>query len=116
MKRIFLCVTFLIGFDLFSNLAHTASDEFFKTKSTMLSGGHSGGGAKDDGGRFVAQQLGKPNPGNPDSLVQNLPGAGAVIAANCVYILAKPGGLSRGLITPSIYNDQLLGAKEAKFD
>jgi len=116
MKRIFFCVSFLIGFALLSNLAHAASDEFFKSKSIRLIVGNSVGGAQDDWGRFVAQYLGKHIPGNPDIVVQNMPGAGTVIAANYVYNVAKPDGLTLGLINPAIYNDQLLGAKEVKFD
>src|SRR5215510_3446103 len=116
MKRIFYFVSFLIGFALVSNLAHTASDEFFKSKSIRLIVGNSVGGAQDDWGRFVAQYLGKHIPGNPDIVVQNMPGAGTVIAANYVYNVAKPDGLTLGLINPAIYNDQLLGAKEVKFD
>jgi tripartite-type tricarboxylate transporter receptor subunit TctC len=43
-------------------------------------------------------------------------GAGTIIAANHIYNVAKPDGLTLGLINPSIYMDQLLGAKEVKFD
>src|SRR5215470_6459721 len=116
MKRVFYCVSFLIGFALLSNLAHTASDEFFKSKSIRLIVGNSVGGAQDDWGRFVAQYLGKHIPGGPDIVVQNMPGAGTVIAANYIYNIAKPDGLTLGLVNPAIYVDQLLGAKEVKFD
>jgi tripartite-type tricarboxylate transporter receptor subunit TctC len=43
-------------------------------------------------------------------------GAGTIIAANHIYNVAKPDGLTLGLINPSIYMDQLLVAKEVKFD
>jgi tripartite-type tricarboxylate transporter receptor subunit TctC len=43
-------------------------------------------------------------------------GAGTIIAANHIYNVAKPDGLSIGLVNPAIYVDQLLGAKEVKFD
>ena len=70
----------------------------------------------DDWGRFVAPHLSKHIPGNPDIVVQNMPGAGTVIAANHVYSVAKPDGLTLGLVNPAIYIDQLIGAKEVKFD
>ena len=70
----------------------------------------------DDWGRFVAQYLGKNIPGNPDVVVQNMSGAGTIIAANYIYNIAKPDGLSLGVVNPGIYIDQLLGAKEVKFD
>ena len=116
MKKVFSCVSFLFGFALLSSVAYAAAPEFFKGKTIRLVVGNSVGGAQDDWGRFVAQYLGKHIPGNPDIVVQNMPGAGTVIAANYVYSVAKPDGLTLGLINPAIYIDQLLGAKEVKFD
>ncbi len=60
--------------------------------------GNSAGGAQDDWARFVAQYLGKHIPGNPDILVQNMPGATTAIAANHIYNIAKPDRLTLGLI------------------
>src|SRR5215831_12380157 len=54
--------------------------------------------------------------GNPSIVVQNMPGAGSVIAANYVYGLAKPDGLTIGAINPAIYMDQLVARKEVQFD
>jgi len=42
--------------------------------------------------------LGKHIPGNPDILVQNMPGAPTAIAANHIYNIAKPDRLTLGLI------------------
>jgi len=116
MKKIFFCVSFLFGFPLFSSVTHAASDDFFKGKAIRLVVGTSVGGAMDDWGRFVAQYLGKHIPGSPDIVVQNMPGAGTAIAANYIYNVAKPDGMTLGLVNPAIYIDQLLGAKEVKFD
>jgi len=116
MKKAFSRISFLFGFALLCSVAHAAAPEFFKGKTIRLVVGNSVGGAQDDWGRFVAQYLGKHIPGNPDIVVQNMPGAGTVIAANYVYSVAKPDGLTLGLINPAIYIDQLLGAKEVKFD
>ena len=116
MKKVFSRVSFLFGFALLSSVSYAAAPEFFKGKTIRLVVGNSVGGAQDDWGRFVAQYLGKHIPGNPDIVVQNMPGAGTVIAANYVYSVAKPDGLTLGLINPAIYIDQLLGAKEVKFD
>jgi tripartite-type tricarboxylate transporter receptor subunit TctC len=70
----------------------------------------------DDWARFVARHLGKHIPGNPDIVVQNMPGAGGVTAANYIYSVAKPDGLALGVVNPALYNDQLIGSKEVKFD
>ena len=50
-------------------------------------------------------------------IVQNMPGAGHMIAANYVYNRTKPDGLSLiGTIVPTLYFDQLVGRKEAQYD
>jgi tripartite-type tricarboxylate transporter receptor subunit TctC len=116
MKRTVLCLVSLFGFAHLSHVAHAASDEFFKGKTIKLVVGNSVGGAQDDWGRFLAQHLRRNIPGYPDILVQNMPGAGGVIAANYIYNVAKPDGLSLGFVNPAIYIDQLLGSKEVKFD
>ena len=43
-----------------------------------------------------------------------MPGAGTIIAANHVYNIAKPDGLTLGLVNPAIYIDQLLARQGSK--
>jgi len=116
MKRITWLLSFLFGLAYLSANAHADSHDFFKGKTVRIVVGNSVGGAMDDWARFIALFLGKHIPGNPDVVVQNMPGAASIIAANHVYNVAKPDGLTLGLINPVIYLDQLLGAKEVKYD
>ena len=116
MKRSIFCLFFLFGFALLSSIAHATSHELFKGKAVRLVVGTSVGGAQDLWGRFVAQYLGRHIPGSPDIVVQNMPGAGNIIAANYIFNVAKPDGLTIGLVTPALYLDQLQGAKEVQFD
>jgi tripartite-type tricarboxylate transporter receptor subunit TctC len=116
MKRIILSAFLLSGFAHLSSLAHADSHDFFKGKTVRLVVGTSAGGAQDEWARFLAPHLSRNIPGSPDIVVQNMPGAGTVIAANHMYNLAKPDGLTIGLVNPAIYIDQLIGAKEVKFD
>lgn len=60
--------------------------------------------------------MGKYIPGNPNFIVQNMTGAGSMVAANYVYGVAKPDGLTLGWISPGLYIDQLIGRKEVQFD
>jgi tripartite-type tricarboxylate transporter receptor subunit TctC len=60
--------------------------------------------------------MGKHIQGNPNMIAQNMPGAGSMIAANYIYNVAKPDGLTLGSIGPSLYLDQLIGKKEVHFD
>jgi tripartite-type tricarboxylate transporter receptor subunit TctC len=60
--------------------------------------------------------MGKHIPGNPSIIAQNMPGAGSMIAANHIYNVARPDGLTMGSIGPSLYLDQVVGKKEVQFD
>ena len=106
----------LIGALLLIGPAAVGAQDFFKGKTIRIVVGNSVGGAMDDWARFIALYLGKHIPGTPTVTVQNMPGAAGIIAANYIYNLAKPDGLSVGLINPALYIDQLLGAKEVQFD
>jgi tripartite-type tricarboxylate transporter receptor subunit TctC len=116
MKRIIFCVIFVFGFALLASSADATSHDFFKGKTIRLLVGTSAGGAMDAWGRFIAPHLSRNIPGSPDIVVQNMPGAGTVIAANHVYSVANPDGLTLGLVNPAIYMDQLLATKEVRFD
>jgi tripartite-type tricarboxylate transporter receptor subunit TctC len=93
-----------------------AQDDFYKGKTIRVIIGYSAGGTNDLWARTVARFWGKYIPGNPDFIVQNMPGAGTMIAANYIYGVAKPDGLTAGLIAPALFFNQLGGKKEAKFD
>ena len=95
--------------------AHAQSD-FFKGKQIKIVVGFSAGGIIDLWARLFAIYLGKYIPGNPTLVVQNLPGGGSMIAANQLYNVAKPDGLTVAMLSSGLYFDQLLGAKEVKYD
>ena len=116
MPRCFLAAALLFSAGWMAEIGHASSHEFFKGKTIRLVVGNSVGGAMDEWGRFVAQHLGRHIPGSPQIIVQNMPGAGGVSAANYVYNVAKPDGLTWGVVNPALYTDQLIGSKEVTFD
>jgi tripartite-type tricarboxylate transporter receptor subunit TctC len=89
---------------------------FFQDKTIRIVAGYGAGSVDDAWTRMVARYLGKYIPGNPNIIVQNMPGAGAMIAANHVYKVAKPDGLTLGGLRAGLYFDQLVGKKEVQFD
>src|ERR1051326_8876245 len=94
-----------------------AQNDFYKGKAITVYIGTTPGALYDQWGRILAQHMGKHISGKPDMIVQNMPGAGHMIAANYVYNKTKPDGLSLiGSIVPSLYFDQLIGRKEAQYD
>ena len=93
-----------------------AQSDFYKGKTVTIISGTTAGSQYDTYARLIAQHLGKHVPGNPSFLVQNMPGGGSMIAANYVYGVAKPDGLTIASINPALYFNQLAGRKEVQFD
>ena len=89
---------------------------FYKDKTIRIIVGFTSGGLYDQYARLLARHMGKYIPGNPNIIVQNMPGAGSLTATNYIYSVAKPDGLTLGMPGSGIYLDQLLGRKEATFD
>ena len=117
LKSLLFCSMAIIGFDLARpNDLASQSEADFKGKTIRLIIGTSTGGGVDLYARVVAQFLGKHLPGEPTILPQNMPGASSVVAANYVYNMAKPDGLTLGALQGGAFFDQILGHDTAKFD
>jgi tripartite-type tricarboxylate transporter receptor subunit TctC len=93
-----------------------AQTPFFQGKTITIRVGFTAGGAFDVWARIIAQYMGKYVPGNPTFVVQNMTGGGSMIAANYVYSVAKPDGLTLGIVSPGIYIQQLSGHQEVRFE
>jgi tripartite-type tricarboxylate transporter receptor subunit TctC len=97
--------------------ANTSAEEpYYKGKTITILAGTGAGNVYDLYARLFARHLSKYIPGNPDIIVQNMPGAASMIAANHLYQLSKPDGLTIGAIFPALYFDQLVGRSEVQFD
>jgi tripartite-type tricarboxylate transporter receptor subunit TctC len=94
-----------------------AQAPFYQGKTIRVIAGTPPGNLYDLWTRLIVAHMGKHVPGNPNFIVQNMPGAGHVVAANHLYTVAKPDGLTLiGSIIPSLYLNQLIGRKEIQFD
>jgi tripartite-type tricarboxylate transporter receptor subunit TctC len=101
---------------LWSVGAH-AQAPFYQGKTMRVIVGTPPGNLYDLWARLIVAHMGKHIPGNPEFIVQNMPGAGHVVAANYLYTNVKPDGLTLiGSIIPSLYLNQLLGRSEIQFD
>ena len=81
----------------------------------IIVGGPPGGGF-DTYARMIARVMPKHIPGAPTIIVDNMPGAGMMIAANHVYKVAKPDGLTIGHFTGSQTINQVLNQPGVEFD
>lgn len=93
-----------------------AQEPFYKGKTIRIIVGFTPGGFYDRWARLFAKHMPKYIPGSPEMIVQNMPGAGSLVATNYVYSVAKPDGLTVGMFQYNIYMDQLVGRKEVQFD
>jgi tripartite-type tricarboxylate transporter receptor subunit TctC len=93
-----------------------STDEFYKGKTLRIIVATAAGGGFDTYSRVVARHFGKHLPGNPNIIVQNMPGAGHLIAANHLYRVAKPDGLTVGNFIGGLLLRQVLGQPGIEFD
>ena len=112
--RVFLCSACVIGFCNQSVQAQT--ETFYQNKTIRVIVGFTPGGFYDRWARLIARYMPRYILGNPEMIVQNMPGASSVIAANYVYNVAKADGLTILAPINSLYLDQIVERKEVQFD
>ena len=103
-------------FVLLWNYDLPAQTPYYQGKTIRLVAGTPAGSVYDSYARLMAQFLPRYIPGTPNIIVQNMPGVASMVAANYIYSIAKPDGLTIGAIQPALYFDQLVGRKEVQFD
>jgi len=96
-------------------LSH-AQEPIYRGKTIRLIVGLAPGGGYDLYSRVIARHIGKHIPGNPTVVVDNMTGAGSIIAANYLYKVAKPDGLTIGHILGGLFLQQLLENPAIEFD
>jgi tripartite-type tricarboxylate transporter receptor subunit TctC len=116
LPLIFVTLVFLEPLSPLSREPLFAQANFYQGKTIRVIIGYQPGDNHDQWARFYARFLGRHIPGNPDFVAQNMPGAGSMIAANHVYNLSKPDGLTLGAIGGALFMAQLTGRKEVQFD
>jgi hypothetical protein len=78
--------------------------DFYRGKQIRVIVPSASGGGFDLYARYLARHLGKHVPGNPGIIVQNMPGAGGLAAANHLHTRAAKDGLTIGTLQgPSTY-------------
>src|SRR5438128_947419 len=85
------------------------AEDFYKDKTIRFIVGQAAGGGYDAYTRIVARYMGKQIPGNPSIVVDNMTGAGSLVAANYVYGNTRPDGLTVGNWNSAFVLNQALG-------
>ena len=88
----------------------------YKDKTLTFVVGYSPGGSFDLYARVLARYIGRYLPGNPTRIVENMTGAGGMIAANHLYNRVKPDGLTVGAWASPLVLQHIMGNDAAQFD
>ena len=93
-----------------------AAQTNFAGKTVTVIVGYKPGGGYDATARMLARHLPNHLPGKPTVIVQNMPGGNSIIAANHMYAVAKPDGLTIGTFNRNLPIAQLTKVQGVKFD
>ena len=108
-------IALIAGFALLAAVPQAGLAQYEGKTVTIVVGFKTGGGY-DRTARILARHLPKYLPGKPSVIVQNMPGANSIIAANHVYSVAKPDGLTIGTFNRNLVLAQLTNVSGVKFD
>lgn len=99
---------------LFGFAAPASADsvsDFYKGKRLSIYVGSTTGGGYDSYARHVARHIGRLLPGEPATIVQNMPGGGGLKVANFLYGVAPKDGTAFGTLQRNLLTAPLLEAR-----
>src|SRR5882672_2506583 len=87
--------------------AARAQDDFHKSKTVTLVVGYSAGGGYDQYARLLARHFGRHIPGQPNVVVQNMPGAASLTAVRHLANAAPKDGTAITVFDPGLILESL---------
>src|SRR5258707_10708794 len=91
--------------------------DFYRGKQVQIYVGYGAGGGYDAYARLIARHIGRHIPGQPAVVVQNMPGAGSLRAANYIFNRAPKDGTAVATFGRNMIMLGLLGGNaSAQFD
>ncbi len=92
------------------------ADDFYAGKTIRFIVGFAAGGGYDAYTRNVARYIGRYIPGHPSTVVENMDGAGSVIAVNYTYNKASRDGLTVGIFDSHNVFNNMMGDPSIRID
>ena len=90
--------------------------DFYKGKTITIVVRSGPGGGYDTYGRLIGNHIGKHIPGNPNVIVQNMPGAGGIVAANYLNSQADQDGTVIAIFDRGAAFTQRVGKEGVAYD
>lgn len=113
MLRVLIAAVAVLGL---AGPAFGQGPAFYDGKTVRIIVGLAAGGGFDTYARLLGRHLGRHIPGKPAVIVENMTGAGGLVAANHLYKVAKPDGLTLAHFNGSHMMGQVLGQPGIEFD
>lgn len=115
MNRFVLAAVPFLGFSQFFALGAAAAD-FYQGKTITIITSTGEGGGYDAIARSIGRQFTKHIPGNPNTVVQNMPGGGHMLATNHLYNIAPKDGTVIGTVNQNVPSHQVLDGRGVRYD
>jgi tripartite-type tricarboxylate transporter receptor subunit TctC len=112
---VIMCVALLVTV-LAADASAAPVDEFYKGKTVTFVVGGSAGGGYDTLARAIGRYIGGHIPGSPSVVVEDMPGAGGLLAMDYLFRTAARDGSVIALVENGPPLAPLFGVKEARFD
>jgi tripartite-type tricarboxylate transporter receptor subunit TctC len=93
-----------------------AVSDFYKGKTTVMVVSAAAGGGYDAMGRLIVRHMPRFMPGGPTMIVQNMPGAAGMTAANWLANVAPKDGTVVSLLQRNALTAKLVGREGVRFD
>jgi tripartite-type tricarboxylate transporter receptor subunit TctC len=110
-----LAATILSTLSVVSAASAQSVADFYKGKTVSVIVSTGSGGGYDVLARAITRHLPKYIPGNPNMIVQNMPGGGHMLAANHVYNIAAKDGTVIAALNQNVPSNQLLTPQAARY-
>ena len=111
-----LCATVWTAVLASSAAVAQSADKFYEGKTIRIIVALGTGGDYDNYARVAGRYLGKYIPGNPTVIVQNMPGAGGLLAANHLANVAPKDGTVIGALHANTTLAQVTSAPNVEYD
>jgi tripartite-type tricarboxylate transporter receptor subunit TctC len=92
------------------------AEDFYQGKTITIITSTGEGGGYDAIARSLGRQFTKLIPGNPNTVVQNMPGGGHMLATNYLYNIAPKDGTVIGTVNQNVPSHQVLDGRGVRYD